>query len=743
MIAPRITLVQALVTLIIATGGFFLSYYIAQHAKKNRYPAMPVISVILLISAWLIVIVIDDRTTYISLNIFFSQVAYFIPLLIFLLFTNFALRYPPLSKKIHQKIYLAINVALVLLAGAIIFNPAGLVEYFDFQQQTLTVNFNPYYFVVMGSYLAQLTGITWIFAGKWKKLGKLDKKVLKIIGGSFYTTALIGFTLEVVIALTPLTVSSYVYAYFATLIFMIATSYAILRYGALDVGITFSRNVLYRGITIGLLLLFGYTYWLLQKNLSLDLRLAQRVSLMVFLGLTGYFIVESLIDRYLKKYDHPEPFKPYTNTANFLADLKSRYHLSKCLWQTPEDSVTLSRQSGESRLIGPAISDHQPTTTRDDFKSRALNTIKSIVPHRLSIKQRPAEIALNEIDARKQAVINLGARSFRDAGPNRFSIAITTPKGIFVAGHKYYNLAFGESELQLLRHEVNLHSSQLEIRDIKEARANHVHQLEQLSEAKKTSLQKANKKLRNNLQRRAKFFQSIAAELRTPLTIIEAALSENTLGLGPTKTESLKDNNRRLLSLTRELDLTGGTPSTETQAQTINLQSLSQTYRRRYARQLKRKQIKLFFFVFPVDSKISLNPTHFEQILDNLISNAIKYSPAGTSITTRLNVFPGRLLLQISDQGVGIKQSEQHLIFEPFFRTGTVKNIKGTGLGLSAVKRIATLYQGDAWVKSNKDRGSTFEVELKVSTEIPHKNDTFFYKQNPINQRATLNNPDR
>ncbi|MBI5769937.1 MAG: PAS domain S-box protein [Verrucomicrobia bacterium] len=99
-------------------------------------------------------------------------------------------------------------------------------------------------------------------------------------------------------------------------------------------------------------------------------------------------------------------------------------------------------------------------------------------------------------------------------------------------------------------------------------------------------------------------------------------------------------------------------------------------------------------------------------ILSNLLSNAARYSAAGTTITTGLQVEARRAWLSIEDEGIGIPEADLKRIFDPFERGSNVGTIKGTGLGLNIVKRMVEMLGGRVAVETVVDRGSRFTVEL-------------------------------
>jgi PAS domain S-box-containing protein len=102
------------------------------------------------------------------------------------------------------------------------------------------------------------------------------------------------------------------------------------------------------------------------------------------------------------------------------------------------------------------------------------------------------------------------------------------------------------------------------------------------------------------------------------------------------------------------------------------------------------------------------------QLVDNLVSNAIKFTPPGGTVEVRLRGGPETVLIEVSDTGHGIPGDEQAQLFERFFRTrsATTGAVPGTGLGLSIAKAIAEAHGGTIGVESEEGRGSTFRVEL-------------------------------
>jgi two-component system OmpR family sensor kinase len=126
------------------------------------------------------------------------------------------------------------------------------------------------------------------------------------------------------------------------------------------------------------------------------------------------------------------------------------------------------------------------------------------------------------------------------------------------------------------------------------------------------------------------------------------------------------------------------------------------------------KQIDLQFD--PPDSLplVEVDASKLDQVLNNLISNAVKYSHHGTRVDVHLTCSDGTAHLSVQDEGQGIPADEQAELFEPFHQTSVVatEGEKSTGLGLAISKRIVTGHHGRIWVESEEGVGSTFHVEL-------------------------------
>lgn len=109
---------------------------------------------------------------------------------------------------------------------------------------------------------------------------------------------------------------------------------------------------------------------------------------------------------------------------------------------------------------------------------------------------------------------------------------------------------------------------------------------------------------------------------------------------------------------------------------------------------------------------------HLSNVFFNLVDNAIKYSPDSPVIHVKTTNSKGNIIISITDKGMGMTKEQQEKIFDQFYRipTGNLHNVKGFGLGLSYVHDIVKRLDGKIQVKSEKDKGTTFEITLPLKT---------------------------
>ena len=116
----------------------------------------------------------------------------------------------------------------------------------------------------------------------------------------------------------------------------------------------------------------------------------------------------------------------------------------------------------------------------------------------------------------------------------------------------------------------------------------------------------------------------------------------------------------------------------------------------------------------PVALRIRGDPDRVDQIVSNLLDNAIKYSPPRSAIDVSVAMVGDEAQVRVSDHGVGIPDDERGLLFAPFFRTTRTREITGTGLGLHISRKIAEQHRGRLWLDASGPGGSVFALAVPL-----------------------------
>lgn len=230
--------------------------------------------------------------------------------------------------------------------------------------------------------------------------------------------------------------------------------------------------------------------------------------------------------------------------------------------------------------------------------------------------------------------------------------------------------------------------------------------------------------LRQTEEIRRDFVANVSHELRTPLSIFRGYLE--TLLDDPHQPpgellrilEVMERHSDRLYALVEDvLSLARlESPEAEIDLSEINLAEFLQEILRDWEKRLEAKQLKSHLDV-PLDlPKLEADESRLQEIIYNLLDNAVKYSQSAGVITLRAAVESDRVRISVSDEGIGIPEKDLPRIFERFYRADKARSreLGGTGLGLSIVKHIAQLHGGTAEAQSEPGKGTTISVVLPL-----------------------------
>jgi two-component system phosphate regulon sensor histidine kinase PhoR len=224
---------------------------------------------------------------------------------------------------------------------------------------------------------------------------------------------------------------------------------------------------------------------------------------------------------------------------------------------------------------------------------------------------------------------------------------------------------------------------------------------------------------------RRDFVANVSHELRTPLsaitgyaeTLLDGALEDQ--DVSKDFVQIIFNHSQRLTQLVRDLLDLSKLESEECpfELQPTNLQTIVEKVVELSQKALTEKKISLSYQKPVALPLVMAHESNIEQVVTNLLDNAIKYTPTGGSI--QLRVFQQEQFVQVDveDTGIGIEAKHIPRLFERFYRVDKARSrdLGGTGLGLSIVKHIVQYHGGDVFVKSRPGEGSTFSFTLCVS----------------------------
>jgi len=220
------------------------------------------------------------------------------------------------------------------------------------------------------------------------------------------------------------------------------------------------------------------------------------------------------------------------------------------------------------------------------------------------------------------------------------------------------------------------------------------------------------------------FVSNVSHELRTPLTSVKSyleALDEGAL-YDPVAPDfikvSLDETNRMMRMVTDLLHLSRiDNATTRLDVELINFTAFITFILNRFDKMRSQDEEKKYELVrnYPINSVwIEIDTDKMTQVIDNILNNAIKYSPDGGKITVSMKTTEDQMILSIKDQGLGIPKQDLPKIFDRFYRVDRARSRAqgGTGLGLAIAKEIIKQHQGFIWAKSEYGKGSTFTIVL-------------------------------
>lgn len=237
-------------------------------------------------------------------------------------------------------------------------------------------------------------------------------------------------------------------------------------------------------------------------------------------------------------------------------------------------------------------------------------------------------------------------------------------------------------------------------------------------------LRESNKHLESLSAAKTEFISVAAHQLRTPLTAIKWIAQLLQKDMAPFKSEQVEQIGKLNMIINKMVNLVG------------DILNVSQIEEGRFGATLKKqdilpllqailgvievnaqaRNIKLIKNIPPSLPALPLDSERLKQALENIMGNAVKYTPPGGQMTIAAGIDGQKLLIAVSDTGIGIAPADQKRLFDKFFRANNAlkHDTEGTGLGLYIARNIVEAHGGTITVKSTANKGTTFTVALPV-----------------------------
>ena len=226
------------------------------------------------------------------------------------------------------------------------------------------------------------------------------------------------------------------------------------------------------------------------------------------------------------------------------------------------------------------------------------------------------------------------------------------------------------------------------------------------------------------------FINNMTHELKTPIASISLAaqmMNDNSVTKSPQMMSHLggviNDETKRLRFLVEKvLQMSMFDRQNATfKKKELDLNEMVETIANSFTLRVEHTGGKIYTEIEAIDSAIYVDEVHFQNVINNLLDNAVKYRKPDQPIDIYIRTWNDdeHLYLSIRDTGVGIKKDNLKKVFDKFYRvhTGNVHDVKGFGLGLAYVKKIVDLHQGEIKVDSEYGKGTKFTIKLPVLKE--------------------------
>jgi signal transduction histidine kinase len=709
--------ITAFILVLVCVANFSLGLFVYLRNTQAR-TGQAFFILTLLINAYALSNYLTDNASNLSQNILFNKLAYLFAFLSLFMAATFSRLFVDRKKRLSQpaKTLLLLGVAIVsalsltqLVAGGVAKTGDNLV----FSQGSLVAIYD----IILILLLAAIVRDQYYLIRRGSRLQKNQAKII-----------IAGFTASIVFAMItnaviPLIDSSFQTAKFGppllSLFLISSVTYAIVKHGLFDVRLIVARSIAYVlsiGAIVGLyaLLTLLITSVISGEHLTTELRAALAFSSVI--SALSFPFVKHFFDRISNRAFYRDAYEPQEFLDELNTTLVSNFELNELLG----DIAKTINKYLKSEFA--AFSIHTSKRGHLDFsgiKHLALSEAEVARIHEAVRPNKTRAALITDIDNAKLSEI------FRAHSMDAMVSLVTHKEevGYLFLGQKKSGNIYSEQDLKMME----IIGEELAIAIQNALRFEEIKQfnitLQQKVDEATKELQAANAKLKELDEAKDEFISMASHQLRTPLTTIKGYLSMVLEGdAGPVKPKQKEMIDQSFQSASRMVYLIADLLNVSRLQsgkfviinKPCNLANLVEGEVKQLAEQASQRKIKLAYdkpASFPV---LDLDEDKIRQVVMNLLDNALYYTPAGGTVTARLDATPEVANFSVTDTGVGVPKQLQHHLFSKFYRADNARKMRpdGTGLGLYMAKKVITAQGGAVIFSSEEGKGSTFGFSI-------------------------------
>jgi signal transduction histidine kinase len=273
--------------------------------------------------------------------------------------------------------------------------------------------------------------------------------------------------------------------------------------------------------------------------------------------------------------------------------------------------------------------------------------------------------------------------------------------------------AFSESDIQLM----TIAAAQVSVA-ISNAR------LFEEVERRAKELEIAYDELKESDRLKDELVQNVSHELRTPLTFVKGyvdLLMDGEMGLLTQQQQDalqiVSDKTDEITRIIEDIITLQRIDATNIQLERVSMSAFLDTAVADHRLVANKKGLQIVYQKPRAKAMVYIDKQRMMQVMDNLLGNAMKFSPDGGTITVKLEEDDEFVTVCVSDEGIGVPKDKQDRIFDRFYQVdgSSRRRFGGTGIGLAIVKRIVNAHHGRIWLESEVGKGSSFYFALPVS----------------------------